>query len=359
MGNVQMKDRVAKLLIKRNLSVKETLKQMGSAGERALFVVNDGNILCGTVTDGDIRRWILKEGSLTASIEHVYNKFPKFVREDYDSASIKETMIRHKIEVMPVLDSKGCVVDALFWSDVFSGKTLSKAANLRLPVVVMAGGRGARLDPFTKILPKPLIPLGDKPIIEVIVDNFADYGCKDFYLVVNYKGKMIQSYFDNAEITYNIKYVWEDKPFGTVGGLKLAFDIIDAPHLFVSNCDIIVKGDYADIFSFHKSNDNDITIIGSVQHFSVPYGVLEIKNGGILQTLIEKPEYDFFVNTGMYVIKRPVIEHIPDGVAYDFPDLIKKVSSSGGRIGVYPVSQQSWIDIGQWQEYHKAIKDFK
>ena len=170
---------------------------------------------------------------------------------------------------------------------------------------------------------------------------------------------MIQSYFDNADCKYDINYVWENTPGGTAGSIRLAADEIHNEHLFVTNCDIVVKADYHDVFKHHRDNDNDITIVGSMKHFTVPYGVLEVKNGGSLTGLVEKPEYDLIVNTGFYLIKKSVIGHIPADAKFDFTDLIARVNEDGGKVGVYPVGQHSWIDVGQWQEYHGALKEFE
>ena len=352
-------EKIKNLCVHATLTVKETLKRMDEVGAKILFVVNPEQKLLGSVTDGDIRRWILREGSLQEAIHSMYHSKPKYVEVGYDVATTQTMMLQNKIEALPIVDKAGILVDVLFWNDLFSGEAKHAVKSLNVPVLVMAGGRGTRLDPFTKILPKPLIPIGEKPVVEVILDSFADFGCADFYLTLNYKGKMVQSYFENSDCKHRIQYLWEEVPCGTAGSLSLAFDVIDAPHLFVSNCDILVKADYLDFFNFHLSNNNDITLIGSMQHFAVPYGVIEMKNGGALDKIVEKPEYDFLVSTGMYLIKKEVISLIPSDAPFDFPDLIGKVKQANGKVGVYPVSQQSWLDMGQWQEYRNAIKGFE
>ena len=350
---------IDKLTISENITIKEALKQMGSAGEKILFVVDEKVCLIGAITDGDIRRWILNGGSISEKVMHVVNKNPKKVNTNYSLSNVKKLMLEEKIEAIPVTQTNGNLVDVLLWNKVFSDSIKPKNQLLSIPVLIMAGGRGTRMDPFTRILPKPLIPLGEKPIIEIILDNFASYGCNTFYLTVNYKGKMIQAYFDNAECKHDISYIIEDKPCGTAGGIRLASEAINAADLFVYNSDIIVKADYHDIFNFHRDKDNDITIVGSMKHFAVPYGVLELENGGTLNNIEEKPEYDFLVNTGMYVIKKSVVRHIPADTKFDFTDLISMVKEAGGKIGVYPIGQHSWIDVGQWQEYSNALKEFE
>ncbi|MBI2067904.1 MAG: NTP transferase domain-containing protein [Deltaproteobacteria bacterium] len=354
-----MKNGFEKLLIANSLSVKETMRKMDEVGEKILFVMDAEMKLCGSVTDGDLRRWILKEGGLAEPIFKVYHKNPVFFSGDEKIESIRQKMIERKIDAAPVVDRENRVVDVLFVRELTGKGTNVSRKPMRIPVLVMAGGKGTRLDPFTRILPKPLIPFGEKPIIEIIMDHFQEFGCHDFFLTVNYKGKMIQTYFEQPENGYQVKLVWEDQPTGTAGSLKLAAPHIDAPHFFVTNCDILVKADYEDIYRFHHSNHYDITVVGSVQHLSVPFGVLEVKNGGHLDRIVEKPELDLLVNTGMYVVRREAADLIPEGVKFDFNEFMTKVKETGGRVGVYPVSQQSWIDLGQWQEYHTALRNLE
>lgn len=342
--------------LKRDSTIKDALKRLGESGEKIVFVVGDKEELLGTITDGDIRRWILNDGNLSDVVTRIYNSSPKHVKMNYEMSFVKDMMLTEKIETIPVLNNEKQIVELLRWRDIFSCEFKPNRSLQSVPVLVMAGGKGVRMDPFTRILPKPLIPLGDKPIIEIIMDQFAHYGCNRFYVTVNYKGKMIQAYFDNAECDHSIKYVWEDQPCGTAGGIRLIHDILDAPHLFVSNCDVLVKADYADIYKFHIENNNDITIIGSMKHFSIPYGVLDMNSGGVLKNITEKPEYDFLVNTGMYLIKSSVVQYIPAKTKFDFTELILSTNNSSGKVGVYPVGQHSWIDVGQWHEYHNALE---
>lgn len=351
-----MNDLLAQLLITSNLTVKEVMMCMDRADKKVLFVVDENKCLLGSVTDGDIRRWILKEGSLKECIDKVCNKHVRSVCGRTDIEGVSDFMSQNMLKVLPIVNADNVVIDILLWDNISTDKVCKKVVKLNVPVLIMAGGKGTRLDPFTKILPKPLIPVGDKPMVEHIMDRFALFGCRDYYLTVNYKGKMVQSYFDNMENGYNINYVWEETFLGTAGSLRLAVPLIDAPHIFVSNCDVLIKADYEDIYNSHIQNDNDITVIGSMQHVSVPFGVLEVKNGGHLEGIVEKPEYDFLANTGMYLIKRQVTELIEPNVPSDFTHLLERTKEQGGKVGVYPISQKSWIDIGQWQEYHGALK---
>jgi NDP-sugar pyrophosphorylase family protein len=232
---------------------------------------------------------------------------------------------------------------------------ISKIKQLNLPVVIMVGGKGTRLDPFTRILPKALIPLGETPIIEVIMDKFSVYGVKEYYISVNHKHKMIKAYFEDRKSKYNVSYIDEDKPLGTAGAIKLLENKINTP-FFVSNCDIIINCDYSAIMKFHQDKKHMLTLIASMQHHTVQYGVCEIENDGSLFKIKEKPEYDFLVNTGMYIMNPEIMSYIPDNSYFDMTDLIEAIKEEKHTIGIYPVSEKSWIDVGQWEEYNNANK---
>jgi len=350
-------ERLKKVLIEPEQPIKLVLKHMDLVGEKTLFVVDKENKLLGTVTDGDIRRWILKGRSLLAGVSKVMNCNPISLTQGVKAGKTKAIMINREIECLPIVDDEKKVIAAVWWMDLFKNK-LKKLKSLKLPVVIMAGGEGARLHPFTKILPKPLMPIGDKPIIEIIINRFFDYGCKDFYLSLNYKSSIIKAYFSDFEHAYKINYILESKPLGTAGSLNFLKNKIKKT-FFVSNCDILIEADYADILKFHHQKKNKITLVSSMKNFIIPYGICEIQGGGVLKNIREKPEYDFLVNTGMYVLEAEVIDDIPKNHFLNITDLINDYIKRGEKVGVYPVSEKSWMDMGQFEALQETLKKFE
>ncbi len=347
--------RLKKVLINMGQSINGALRQMDAAGEKTMFVVDKENKLLGAVTDGDIRRWILKGRSLNDDVSNVMNRKPISLAKEFEQEKAKAIMIKKDIDCLPIIDDDKNLISAVWWVDLFKDKP-KKLESLKLPVVIMAGGEGVRLRPFTKILPKPLMPIGDRPIIEIIIDRFFNYGCTDFYLSLNYKSNIIKAYFSDFEHKYKINYIFENKPLGTAGSLHFLKNIVKKT-LFVSNCDIIIEADYADILKFHRQKKNKITLVSSMKNFTIPYGICEIENGGILKGIREKPGFDFLVNTGMYVLDAAVLEDIPRNQLYNITDLISSYIEKQGRVGGYPVSEKSWIDIGQMEMIQNNLRN--
>ena len=223
-----------------------------------------------------------------------------------------------------------------------------------VPVVIMAGGRGTRLEPFTQILPKPLVPINGKPIIIHIIENFTNQGCKDFYLTVNYKAKIMKAYFYESDLNYNIKFIDEIKPLGTAGSLKKLSEKLKSP-FFVKNCDIIIKEDYSKIYDFHINGNYDITLVASAKEYVIPYGTCEINKKGSLRKINEKPTFEFLINTGLYILNNNLLDLIPQNKIYHITELITDAQKLNKKVGVFPINEDSWIDIGQWAEYREAI----
>jgi dTDP-glucose pyrophosphorylase len=337
-------------------TIKEAMGSLDKTAEKVLLVVDENQALIGALTDGDIRRYILKGQDLTGTIENAYKLNPiSIFQEDFDSDKIKKVFLENKIDLIPILDQNRKVVDFITWEKAFGNNRKPENQKLDVPVVIMAGGKGTRLEPFTRVLPKPLIPVGDKPVIDHIIDRFRVYGISEFYLTIHHMSKIMRAYFEEKEPDYSIGFAEEDEPRGTAGSLKLLADKLNKP-FFVSNCDIIIEADYADLYRFHTQNKYDITLVALAKQFNIPYGICELNGGGSLERIKEKPEYNFLVNAGMYVLNPTVLELIPDNQLFHITHLIDKIKENGGQIGVYPVSERARVDGGQWAEYRKALK---
>lgn len=336
-------------------NILQAMKQMDEYGIKLLILLKNDNFI-GLLSIGDIQRAIINSVSLETKIDKVIRPEIKVADINDDFEIIKEIMLEYRTECMPVLNGSK-LVDIYFWNDIFPEERKVHLFPTDIPVVIMAGGKGTRLKPITNVIPKPLVPIGEKPIMEVIIDSFHKLGSNTFYASVNYKADMIKYYFENLKHSYHIEYFIEDKPLGTAGSMYLLKNKVHTT-FFVSNCDIVIDQDYCEIYDFHKKNNYDITMVAAVKHYSIPYGTIETGQNGEMLSMKEKPEFSFKINTGMYVLEPHVLESIPDNEFLHITDLIEKIKLKGGKIGVFPVSEKAWMDIGQWTEYHKTLKDF-
>ncbi|NQU63801.1 MAG: NTP transferase domain-containing protein [SAR324 cluster bacterium] len=333
------------------------MKILDKTARGCLLVVDDQEKLLGTLTDGDIRRAILAGNGFSIAIQSIFNKKPYTLKKARYTTEEAENLLRSKeIDLIPVIDDDSRVVDFITWSKLDVVETAFVGKNLgQVPVVIMAGGKGTRLEPFTKILPKPLVPIHDKPIIEHIIERFINVGCQEFYLTVNYKSRIMKAYFEELNPDYMVHFIEESEPLGTAGSLRFLAGRLDRP-FFVTNCDIIVKSDYASIYEFHRKNGYDVTLVASAKEYIIPYGTCELNGDGYLSHINEKPSYDFLINTGLYVLNPDVLDIIPPDKFYHITHLIEDLKNAGKRIGVFPIDDDAWIDIGQWAEYQKAVE---
>lgn len=327
---------------------------MDLEGVKSLLVFKNEKFL-GLLTIGDIQRSIIRNIDLNSSITEIFDKNKIFASSNDSLETIKNKMYRLKAECMPVVNEDGELLDVYFWKDLLGIKQVQIREKINLPVVIMAGGLGTRLKPLTNIIPKPLIPLNDKTILESIMDQFQEIGCNKFYLSVNYKFELIKYYIDNLEKSYNVEFFKEEQPLGTIGSVSLLKNIIKTP-FFVTNCDIIVDQDYRDVYNYHVENNNQITIVTAVKSYQIPYGVIETGDNGSLLNMSEKPDITYMINTGVYILNPELIDNIPANQFFHITQLIEQTKDIGGKIGCFPVSEKSWIDIGDWKEYLKYIK---
>ena len=340
--------------IQSTMTVLQSLKKMDDVKVKMLFVFKEEKFLS-ILTIGDIQRAIIRGVNMNESVMNIIDKNKKFVSYNESLDDVRQKMLRLRSECMPVVDDGGDLVDVYFWNDMFNNSDSKHQENINLPVVIMAGGKGSRLAPLTNVYPKPLIPIGEKTIVETIMDKFVDHGCHDFYMSVNYKADTIKNYFDFINNPYyNIHYFQENKPLGTAGSLRLLKDKINST-FFVSNCDILIEEDYSEILDYHRNNNNELTVVAAVKTFSIPYGTISTGENGILESIEEKPTLSFKINTGLYILEPSLIDEIPDEF-YHITHLMEKLKSEGRRVGVYPISQNDWKDMGEWNEYLKMIK---
>lgn len=335
--------------IEENKTVLDAMKQIDKNAKKILFVHCQGKLLA-SLTDGDIRRWILKKGDLETSIKDVANYEPIFLFEQQSDLAIR-IMKKYGIDAVPILDKEHIIKDIIFLNTFEEENKFDK----ELPVVIMAGGLGTRLSPYTNILPKPLIPIGDYPIVEHIIQRFYTYGCRQFYMIVNYKRNMIKAYFDELEKDYSLEFVIEEKALGTGGGLSLLKDKIQETFI-LTNCDILIDADLNEAYKQHIKSKESITMVSSLKNFTIPYGVINIGENGAVQSMQEKPNMSFFTNTGCYFVEPEVIENLVYNEPIDFPTIIEQYIKEGKRVGVYPIGENAWLDMGQLNELERMKK---
>jgi dTDP-glucose pyrophosphorylase len=340
--------------IRSNTSLLEALKKMDSI-DRKLLIVIENERFVGLLSAGDIQRAIIENKSLKLPVKEILRKSIRIGSERDSFDDIKRMMIDYRMEFCPVVSSENQVLKIYFWEDIFEVKKPHVYKKFDLPIIIMAGGFGSRLKPLTNVLPKPLIPLGEKTMLEEIFDRFSAHGCKNFYISVNYKAELIKFYIANQNLPYSIEYFEEDKPMGTAGSLSLLQDKIKET-FFVTNCDIIIEQDYSEILEYHYENKNEITIVAALKHFPIAYGTIETVENGNLFSLTEKPELTFKINSGMYILEPHLIDEIPPDAFFHITDLIESVKMRKGNIGVFPVSEKSWKDVGEWDNYIKLIE---
>ena len=349
-----MEKRIKSISIEKTASIITALKQMDSEHVKLLIVIEENHFVS-VLSIGDIQRAILANVTLSSPIADILRKKVNVAKATDSREAIISRMKERRNDFMPIVDEEGKIVDVIFWEDISEQRIQEVKEQFNLPVVIMAGGKGSRLRPLTNVLPKPLIPIGEQTMMEDIMDRFVECGCQNFYVSVNYMADFIRHYFDNfSKHDYHIEYFQEDKPLGTAGSLHLLKGKINDT-FFVSNCDSVLDEDYSLILDYHRRNKNEITVVSVMKSLYIPYGTLETGEDGLLKTIQEKPELTFQINTGMYILEPHLLKEIPSDRIYHITFLIEKLIKEGRRVGVYPINEGSWTDIGNWEEYMKYI----
>lgn len=338
-------------IITKNTNIINAMKKIDCGTRGIVFVCDENKVLCGVISDGDIRRFLLSHGDIQANVNDIANHNPIFSYEA-PKGMYRKLMKQHGITALPILDSQDTIIHIEFYNEL---PVVTKVASLNIPVVIMAGGKGSRLLPYTQIMPKPLIPVGDRTILEHIMDNFELYGCKHFDIIINFKKNLIRSYFFDNEKKYDIDFIEESNFLGTAGGLKLIKGKYNST-FFMTNCDILVKNNYERILEKHKDEGNIITLVCVQKKTVIPYGVVSIGTEDNVISFEEKPEYNFLTNTGLYVMEPAILEKIPDNTFIHITDIIKQCIVQNEKIGIFNVAEDEWMDMGQFEELEKMKK---
>ena len=343
--------------IESDASLLAALKKMDEI-HRKLLIVMEGDKFRSLVSIGDIQRGILRGVGLDEALSNVLRS-KVFVGSPED---VKEELIAllldQRVEFIPIVTTDQSLVDILFWEDYSKEERHQSDKLTGIPVVIMAGGQGSRLRPLTNIIPKPLVPLDKRPIIQIIIERFMDFGCRDFYISINYKGNMIKAYLDELDLDCNLHYFEEQHPMGTAGSLSLIRDQLKGD-FFISNCDILIDQDFSEVMAYHQKAQNELTAIAAIKDFPIPYGVFETTDNGKLTGMVEKPSYKFQVNAGIYILNASVLELVPANSFFHITHLMESLVAANREVGVFPVSEGAWFDIGVWDEYLKTQELFQ
>lgn len=334
---------VEKIIGKGSLSIVEAMQRIDANARGILILTDDEGKLIGTLSDGDIRRFLLGGGKLETACSEAANRLPRVASTIEEAEKLYH---QRNYVAIPILGENNIV------TDVYVGPKKEKYVDLNLPVVINAGGKGTRLDPFTRVLPKPLIPVGDLPIIEHIMNLFSNYGCTEFHVIVNYKKQLMKAYFAENEKKFNITWYDEEKPLGTGGGLSLLKGKIDRTFFFTS-CDTLIQTAYSELVKFHRDSHNLVTMVCAHKNLTIPYGVIDMGKQGKIDGFREKPLMSFLTNTSLYLVEPEVLDSLECGKAVGFPDVIDKLRQQNKNVAVFPVSESNWMDMGQLSELEK------
>ncbi len=346
--------RLKQRVINAEKTLMHALKIMDSTEFRSLLVLDNEEHFAGILSIGDIQRAIIQNKSLETPITEVLRKNIRVAQLSDSFESVKRMMLEYRMEFCPVVNGSNEITEVYYWEDLFVNKKPQPIKKFDLPVVIMAGGFGTRLKPLTNVLPKPLIPIGETTIVEEIFNRFGAHGCSDFFISLNYKADLIEYYLTHQGLPYRMEFFREEKPMGTAGSLSLLKGKINKT-FFVSNCDILIEQDYSEILDFHRASKNEITIVVALKHIKLPYGIIESGEMGQLKDLMEKPEFTFKINSGMYVLEPHLLDEIPENQFFHITNLIDQIRLKKRKVGLFPVSDYSWKDIGDWNEYLKNI----
>jgi dTDP-glucose pyrophosphorylase len=332
-------------------TIESLLRKIDEAGTQLAFVVNDRGILVGVVSDGDVRRGLLRGKTIDTPVREIMNGRPIVASQTMSRSAIKKLFDEFKIALIPIIDNNGLLLDVFDTSDVDTYDTYDNK------IVIMAGGQGVRLLPLTEDRPKPLLEVGGKPILETIIDGVATQGFQNFVISVGYKGKMIEDYFqDGSSWGVNIEYVRENESLGTAGALSLIKEIPKKPFI-VMNGDILNRVDLVRLLKQHEELDQVLTIVARQYLTHIPFGVIDHQNG-IFNRIVEKPTIQHLISAGIYACSPEVIGYCEENLFLPMTNLIETIKNDGKVVGVHE-TDAFWLDIGQLEEFDRAQREWK
>ena len=344
------KDKLKDILIAPDLTVVDALRIIDSTRLQIALVVDEAGRLLGTVSDGDVRRALLAGTALTSPVSAIMFRKPTTAPPEADRETLLALMQSKVLRQIPIVDAEGRVVDLESIMDLLAHKALPNA------VVLMAGGRGQRLRPLTDLCPKPLLRIGDKPILEIILENFVAQGFRNFFISINYMGeKVVEHFGDGSRFGVSITYLREDEPLGTAGALTLLPETPQLPFL-VMNGDLLTKVNFEHLLDFHTSQVAEATMCVRPYTSQIPYGVVHVEDHQLVR-LEEKPSQTVFVNAGIYALSPSALPLVPKGAAFDMPMLFEALMAQKRRALAFPV-REYWIDIGRMGDYEQAQSDY-
>jgi dTDP-glucose pyrophosphorylase len=341
-----------KAIIKSTDTMEVAIEVLNRESLRIAMVVDENDKLIGTVTDGDIRRGLIKHLPMDSAITEIMFKEPTVVSVEDSKKIVLAKMKELDLLQIPIVDSDRKIVGLETIQHLLEKRSYDN------PVFLMAGGFGKRLQPLTDNIPKPLLKVGNKPILENILDQFIADGFHNFYISTHYKAEMVREHFgDGSDWDVTIRYVHEDKPLGTAGGLGLLPKNLHHSPILMMNGDLLTKIDFEQLLNFHLEEDVDVTMCVREYDFQVPYGVIKA-DGHRITSIEEKPLHKFFVNAGVYVLNPSILNDV-DGMNYlDMPQLLERKIEDNGQVNMFPVHEY-WLDIGQIEQFDQAQQDVK
>ena len=342
-------ERLDRIFVTLDATVRATIEHIDAGRAQLALVVEDDRRLVGTVTDGDVRRALLHGVALDDPVASIVRREPVCAPPSTTTEELLELMDEHKIEQVPILDA-GRVVDVVLLRD------LVHPGSHEHPVVIVAGGEGRRLRPLTEDVPKPMLPVGGKPLLEGTLERVRDAGFSKVFLSVNYQADAIEQHFGTGDaIGVDIEYIREDVPLGSAGSLQLLRERLDRPFV-VMNGDVLTNVDFDALLRFHRSEGNLLTMCVKQYVLQVPYGVVELEGTEVTE-IREKPEVKFFVNAGIYALSPEAMDLVPDEQReFHMTELIEAARAAGARVGSFAV-REYWLDVGQFADYERANEE--